>query len=91
MEDPLYRDANLAENNIYIRSLREQLPEHISDLVDYVRRDRDSPGPSPDQVWQDAELNELWMGAGESQVENYFRDKIFSKPGPGDSWDRADR
>ena len=91
VEDPLYRKANLAENNIYLRPLREQLPKHISDLIDDVRRDRDSPGPSPDQVSQDAALNELWMGAGESQVEDYFRDKIFPKTAPGDSLDRTHR
>jgi hypothetical protein len=91
VEDPLYRSLNLAANNIYMRPLHERLPEHIADLVDHVRRDRDSPGPSPDQVWQDAELNELWTGAGESEVEEYFRGKIFSKPGPSDSLKRADR
>jgi hypothetical protein len=91
VEKPLYRDMNLAANNIYIRPLHEQFPEHISGLVDYVRRDRDSPGPSPDQVRQDAELNALWMGTGEPEVEDYFRGKIFPKPGPSDSLKRSDR
>ncbi|KAF2174383.1 hypothetical protein K469DRAFT_796720, partial [Zopfia rhizophila CBS 207.26] len=43
VEDSLYRDLNLAANHIYIRPLREQFPQHIADLVDHVRRDRDSP------------------------------------------------
>ena len=91
VEDPDYRDLNLAGNNIYMRPLREELPEHIAGLVDHIRRDRDSPGPSLDQVSQDAELNELWMGAGEPKVEDYFRDTIFPKPGPSGILDRADR
>ncbi len=70
VEDPLYRDMNLAANNIYIRSPHEEFPEAIAELVDRVRRDRDSPGPSPDQVRQDRNLSALeWMGAGEPQVE----------------------
>lgn len=91
VEDPLYRDLNLAENNIYMRSSREKFPEHIAGLVDHIRRDRDSPGPSPDQVWEDAALEELGTGAGEPKVEKYFQTKIFYDPQPGDVLDRADR
>ncbi|KXX83304.1 hypothetical protein MMYC01_200195 [Madurella mycetomatis] len=90
VEDPLYRDANLAENNIYMRPLREQFPEHIAGLVDYMRRDRSSPGPSPDQVSQDTGLNELWIGAGETEVEEYFRTNIFPYP-VSESLKRCDR
>src|SRR6266566_8414129 len=71
--------------------LREQFPQYIAGLVDHTCRERDSPGPSPDQVWQDDGLNELWIGAGEPKVEDYFRDRIFPRPGPGDSLDRVDR
>ncbi|KAJ9133153.1 hypothetical protein NKR23_g10945 [Pleurostoma richardsiae] len=91
VEDPLYRDMNLAANNIYMRPLREQFPSEVADLVNYVRRDRDSPGPSQEEVWQDAELNELWIGAGEPKVEDYFKDKIFPKSRPGDVLDHSDR
>ncbi|KAH6874973.1 hypothetical protein B0T10DRAFT_541041 [Thelonectria olida] len=91
VENPLYRDMNLAANNIYIRPLHEQFPEHISDIVQLIKRDRDSPGPSPEDVRQDTELNELWMGTGEPEVEDYFRDKILPKPGPTDSLKRSDR
>ena len=63
----------------------------LGSLANGVRRDCDSPGPSLHQVWQDAELNELWMGAGGPKVEDYFTDKIFPKAGPGDILDRADR
>ncbi|KAK7746516.1 hypothetical protein SLS53_002475 [Cytospora paraplurivora] len=91
VEDPLYRDMNLTANNIYLRPLRERFPDQIATLVNLVRRDRDSPGPSTEEVWEDAELNELWMGAGESEVENYFRDKVFPKPCSGDVLGRSDR
>lgn len=90
VEDPLYRDLNLAGNNIYMRSSREKFPEHIASLVDHIRRDRDSPGPSLDQVWEDAALEELGMGAGEEEVKMYFQTKIFYDPQPG-VLDRADR
>ncbi len=87
VEDPLYRDVNSAASHVYyMHPRRNQFPKHIVGLVDRVRRDRVSPGPSPDEVWQDAELNELWMGAGEPKVGGHFGGKIFPKPGPGDVW-----
>ncbi|KUI64125.1 hypothetical protein VM1G_10912 [Cytospora mali] len=79
VEDPLYRDMNLAVNNIYLRPLREPFPNQIAELINHMRRGRDSPGPSTEEVWEDAELNELWMGAGESKAKDYFRDRIFPK------------
>ncbi|KAK4196192.1 hypothetical protein QBC40DRAFT_287797 [Triangularia verruculosa] len=91
VEDLIYRDANLAENHIYMRSLGEQFPDHITGLLDDVRKDRNSPGPSLDQVSQDAALNELWMGAGDSDVEQYFRTNVFPYPTPSDGLKRCDR
>ncbi|KAL6410085.1 hypothetical protein AUP68_06495 [Ilyonectria robusta] len=91
VENPLYRDMNLAANNIYIGPLHEQFPQHIADIVQHIKRDRDSPGPSPEDVRQDTELDELWLGTGEPEVEDYFRDKLFPKPGPADSLKRSDR
>ncbi|RDL33272.1 uncharacterized protein BP5553_08711 [Venustampulla echinocandica] len=70
VEDPSYRDMNLTANHIYIRPSYEQLPEHITSLVDQVRRNRDSPGPSLKQVLQDTRLAELEMGTAESKVES---------------------
>lgn len=80
IEDPNYRDENLATNNIYMRSRRDQFPEHISSLVDHVRRDRNSPGPSVDYVEQDEDLEGLTGGVPESQVQRYFQDEIFHRP-----------
>ncbi|KAF9770845.1 hypothetical protein IL306_011556 [Fusarium sp. DS 682] len=67
VEDPLYRLLNLAANNIYMRPLREQFLDSIADLVDDIRRDPDSPGPSLDEVAHDPDLNELWSDI----IENY--------------------
>lgn len=63
----------------------QAFPEHIAGLIDHVHRDRDSPGPSPDQVWQDTALEELGMGAGGSKVEKSFQSKVFYDPQPGNS------
>jgi hypothetical protein len=81
----------LAANNIYLHPHDEPLPEHIAELDNYVGRNRDSPGPSLDQVKQDPELNELWIGATEAKVEDYSRGKIFPKYGSSDSVNRAEK
>ncbi|KAI0593327.1 hypothetical protein F4775DRAFT_608073 [Biscogniauxia sp. FL1348] len=92
VEDPFYREMNLAANNIYMRPPYEEFPEEVADLVNYVGRGRDSPGPSPDQVRQDSNLAAfLWMGAGEPQVEQYFGTHIFPYPGITESLQRSDR
>jgi hypothetical protein len=82
---------NLTANNIYMRPSREQFPEHITSLVDQVRRDRDSPGPSPEQVLQDTRLAELEMGTAESKVERYFHANVFPDPEPTDILQSSDR
>ncbi|KAI0006533.1 hypothetical protein F4779DRAFT_629738 [Xylariaceae sp. FL0662B] len=91
LEGPFYRAANLAANNIYMRRRREELPEGVAELVNYVRRGRDSPGPSPDQVWQDPWLEALeLMPATKFQVEDYFRANIFPSPGMMESLQHSD-
>jgi len=82
---------NLAENNIYMRSFYEEFPEDIAGLVDDVRNDRDSPGPSPDQLKQNTRLEHLEMGAGEPDVERYFHAHVFPDPEPTDSLQRTDK
>ncbi|KAK0727124.1 hypothetical protein B0T26DRAFT_737918 [Lasiosphaeria miniovina] len=91
VEDPDYRDLNLAANNVYMRHPCDPIPEHITDLVDYVGQDRDSPGPSVDEVRQDRDLHDLSMGAGEPQVEEYFRTNIYPYPKSIESLQRSDR
>jgi hypothetical protein len=72
-----------------VRSHREEFPEHISSLVNYVGRDRDSPGPSSDDVWQDEDLEALEMGAPEGDVQNYFQAEVF--PRSAGALKRSDR
>ncbi|KAG9231564.1 hypothetical protein BJ875DRAFT_113334 [Amylocarpus encephaloides] len=91
VEDPYYRDMNLASNNIYLRDIDEEFPEYITGLLDHVRKDRDSPGPSSDQLRHDADLRWLEMGSGEPAVEDYFKANIFPNPKPLDSLYRINR
>ena len=91
VEDPFYRVMNLAENNISIRSVHEEFPEDIAGLVDHVRKDRDSPGPSLDQLRQDTDLHRLEMGTGESDVEEYFHANVFPNPKLSDSLQGTNR
>ena len=76
---PGYREDNLAANNIYLRFRDEQFPEHITDLVDYVRKDRDSPGPPADYAWRNRDLQRLEMGAPEGNVQRYFGNEVFPR------------
>lgn len=55
-------------------------PEHITGLVDYVRRDCDSPGPPADYVGQDRNLEHLEMGALDVNVQTYFQNEVFPRP-----------
>lgn len=66
-------------NNIYIRSRRQKFPEHISSLVDRIGRDRDSPGPSADDIRDDNDLEFLEMGAPGADVQSYFQAEIFPR------------
>ena len=80
-EYAFYRIHNLFMNKIHLRDCREQFPNHIACLVDYLRRDRDSPGPSLDQLTHDAELHELEIRGDKSQVRKYFEANVFPRPG----------
>lgn len=53
--------------------------------------DRDSPGPSLDQLRHDADLYRLEYGAGESAVENYSKANIFPDPKSSDSLNPIDK
>ncbi|EHK48411.1 hypothetical protein TRIATDRAFT_178855, partial [Trichoderma atroviride IMI 206040] len=92
VEDPYYRDQNLAANHVHMRHRDEQLPEHVANVVDYARRNRESPGPSLDEIYHDRALGELEMrGLDEPRVEDYFRDRVFPQPSYGNSLERSDR
>lgn len=86
VEDPNYRDLNLADNNIYMRPPYEDFPKEVADLVDLIRKERDSPEPSPDEIMKDSNLAALqWTGAWESEVKRYFSTNIFPQPHATDS------
>lgn len=92
VEDPYYRYRNLASNNIYMRYADEEFPEGIANLVSHVGRDRDSPGPSPDQLRHDRDLQQLEMEAvDELGVEKYFHTHIFPDPKSTVSLKRSDK
>ncbi|KAI0388452.1 hypothetical protein F5Y17DRAFT_452771 [Xylariaceae sp. FL0594] len=92
VEDPRYRDMNLAANNVYFDHPCDPIPGHITTLVDYVRRDRDSPGPSPEEVRQNRDLYDLSvMGVEEAEVEAYFHTNIFPAPKSSHSLKRSVR
>ncbi|KAF1992755.1 hypothetical protein P154DRAFT_583498 [Amniculicola lignicola CBS 123094] len=91
VESPGYRDFNLAQNGIYIKSSREKPPEHIANLINHMRKDRQSPGPSRDEVWEDAALEALGDGSTEAQVEKYFSTKVFPDYDPPGVLVRAER
>ncbi|KAH9216200.1 hypothetical protein DL95DRAFT_297485, partial [Leptodontidium sp. 2 PMI_412] len=91
VENPFYRSMNLAANNIYLRTPSEQYPIHIANLIDSIRRDRDSPGPSLDRVRHDPGLERLEMGTTEAAVENYFKANIFPDPELSNGLYRIDR
>ncbi|KAH7019528.1 hypothetical protein EDB80DRAFT_632606 [Ilyonectria destructans] len=90
VERPDYQERNLRANKIYMRSSRDQRPDHVTDLIDQMRRGRDSPSPTLDQVWDGEELEILAMGTEESVVRKYFQETIFPNPDRRDSLIRSD-
>ncbi|KAI1124480.1 hypothetical protein F5Y10DRAFT_280167 [Nemania abortiva] len=91
-ENSGYRIKNLALNNIYMRSPCDKLPKHIADLVNNMGKDRNSPGPSLDDVLKDKKLERLNMNnARKAEVEEYFELKIFPIAQAGDILMRAQK
>ncbi|PHH89359.1 hypothetical protein CDD83_6205 [Cordyceps sp. RAO-2017] len=91
VEDPFYRRRNLPLNGIHYREPYETMPSHIEVLISYVRRDRDSPRPSLDELKRDKELQSLPSGAIESDIEQYFRTHVFPYPTKLELLQRSDR
>ncbi|KAI9675861.1 MAG: hypothetical protein M1822_008870 [Bathelium mastoideum] len=81
VEDPLYRSTHLNPNRIHMRYPNEEFPEHITSLIDKVRKERNSPPPSQDQLRNDRELHDLELLGGEPEVETHFRNRVFPRPG----------
>ncbi|KAF7874903.1 hypothetical protein EAF04_002077 [Stromatinia cepivora] len=92
VEDPFYRVQNLACNHIFLQNnYPKQFPEHVNSLVNHIQRDRDSPGPTPQQIEEDEELQQLDMGTGEPAVENYFKNNIFPRTKASDNLMHIDK
>ncbi|KAF9762900.1 hypothetical protein IL306_003293 [Fusarium sp. DS 682] len=91
VSNPIYREVNLAANDIYFRDRDEPVPQIITDIVQLIRRDRDSPGPSPEDVRHDVALGTLLKGTPENQVEKYFHINIFPEPEPRGKLKRLDK
>ncbi|KAH7126474.1 hypothetical protein B0J13DRAFT_454440 [Dactylonectria estremocensis] len=77
VEQSSYREHNLFANNIFMRSPRDPLPDHVAELVTLVRRSRDSPGITHDQVLQDQALEDLGADADEGHVAAFFREFVL--------------
>lgn len=80
VEDQIYRDM-LVRNNIHARPKLESLPAPVETLVERMCRDRDSPGPSPEEIDKDILFEAIKDGASEFNVKLYFMTKVF----PGES------
>ncbi|KAK3682815.1 hypothetical protein B0T22DRAFT_294968 [Podospora appendiculata] len=91
VEDPFYRVLNLSTNGIHLRDINEEYPDQIADLVRDVGKERSSPGPSPDEVRNDAALHKLETNGGEPDVEEYFRNHVYPYSEPTGALQRSDR
>jgi hypothetical protein len=74
----MYRQNNLALNNIYIRPSAAPLPDDVSSSMEAVRAERDSPSLSSDEMKQVVgQLDTLAEGCDEDDVAAFFDDTIF--------------
>ncbi|KAK8042954.1 hypothetical protein PG994_013437 [Apiospora phragmitis] len=73
-----YREY-LEENKIYFREYDEPVPKYVTDVCDDMRKPRTSPEPTRDDALR--HMNQLIRmqhnGAQESQVEDWFKTKVF--------------
>lgn len=85
VEDARYRQRHLDENSISLLSRRLPLLDHIARLVERIQRDRSSSTPSTYlAVSNDERLPDLADGAGEPDVEEYWKSVLFVPPAPDD-------
>ncbi|XEV05208.1 hypothetical protein FSHL1_010495 [Fusarium sambucinum] len=82
---------NLAANNIIYRDRREELPEHISQLVQKIESDRQLLDISVQDVYADDALAALERGAGEPNVEQYIQNTLVTLPPRNDILKRSDK
>jgi hypothetical protein len=77
---PTYRQNDLNSNGIDIRDARIQLLNHLASHLERLQAERDSPGPSSQQVngYLDG-LDILARGCTEADVERFLEDAVFPK------------
>ncbi|KAF5237929.1 hypothetical protein FANTH_10540 [Fusarium anthophilum] len=88
VESALYRDCNLALNNILLLDSRTELPPYISALVESLKKGRSSPEPIPQD---NDDLYTLEAGASEPKVEEFVRNNIIPPSSSTDKIQRSDR
>ncbi|KAF9768791.1 hypothetical protein IL306_013854 [Fusarium sp. DS 682] len=88
VESPLYRDCNLALNNISLLDSRTKLPDHLSSLVETLKKGRSSPEPKP---LENDDLYLMESGASEAKVEDFFRKNVIPPASDTDTIQRSDR
>ncbi|EXK37096.1 hypothetical protein FOXG_09158 [Fusarium oxysporum f. sp. lycopersici 4287] len=88
VESALYRDCNLALNNILLLDSRTELPPHISTLVESLKKGRSSPEPIPQD---NDDLYDMEAGASEAKVEDFVRNNVIPLSSGIDKIKRSDR
>ncbi|KAF5659748.1 hypothetical protein FDENT_13869 [Fusarium denticulatum] len=88
VQTALYRDCNLALNNILLLDSRTELPPHISALVESLKQGRSSPEPIPQD---NDDLYTLEAGGSEPKVEEFVRNNIIPSSSNTDKIQRSDR
>ncbi|KAK2126800.1 hypothetical protein NOF04DRAFT_1346568 [Fusarium oxysporum II5] len=88
VESALYRDCNLALNNILLLDSRTELPPHISTLVESLKKGRSSPEPMPQD---NDDLYDMEAGASEAKVEDFVRNNFIPPRSGIDKIKRSDR
>ena len=91
VEHARYRQKHLRENNIYMHPPYEPYPEHVADTIRHIQRDRNSPGPSVEDIRRDKNLYNVFQATSEAEVEDYYRGRIYPTPDADDFLKRHDR
>lgn len=91
VENPCYRDTQLALNKISLVDSRKELPSHISALIKSLTPDRVSILPSHEHAEDNNELLAMELEASKANVENFFRDNIVPRSSQDNILLRSDR
>lgn len=76
IEIPYYRELNLTANGIFLRLRSQELPHHVRDVEEMVRRDRSTQ----DTVLSDSCLEQLQLGTTEEAVDFCFKKHLLADP-----------